>query len=41
MRFRDGTEDLESLFEYECPAVGTTDVNYGLLQLAVLLPMAE
>lgn len=32
---------LESQFEYECPSVGTTDVNYGLLQLAVLLPTAE
>lgn len=41
MGFRDGTEHWESHFEYECPAVGSTDVNYGLLQLAVLLPVAD
>lgn len=41
MGFRDGTEHSRNQFEYECPAVGTSDVNYGLLQLAVLLPVAE
>lgn len=40
MRFRDDTESFESQFEYECAAVGTTDINYGLLQLAVLPPIA-
>lgn len=41
MRFRDGSERLESQFEYECPAVGATDINYGLLHLSVLLPVAQ